>query len=139
MPSRVGVGVGVVVTRENAVLLVRRKFHGAGSWSTPGGYLDPGESPERAALRELKEETGITSTDPVVVGVSNDVHNDGKHNVTFWVKVRHVGGDGVLAAPDELLAVRWFAWDALPSPIYRSFQNYLNRKIYAVLQSGYTT
>ena len=130
MSSRVGVGVGVVVSRANRVLLVQRKFHGGGSWSTPGGYLDPGESPERAALRELTEETGVVAADPVVVGLSSDIHADGKHNVTFWVTARYISGAGTLAAPDELLAVSWFRWEALPSPIYLSFQNYLDGRLY---------
>lgn len=132
MPSRVGVGVGVVVTKDDAVLLVQRKFHGAGSWSTPGGYLDPGESPESAALRELLEETGVTATDPIVQGISNDIHPDGKHNVTFWVTARYMSGDARLSTPDELNAVSWFAWSALPEPIYLSFQNYLNRDLYRI-------
>lgn len=134
MPNRVGVGVGTVVTKGSAVLLVQRKFHGAGSWSTPGGYIDAGESPERAALRELKEETGVTGADPAVVGVSNDIHADGKHNVTFWVRARYVSGSGVLTAPDELRAVEWFAWDRLPPDIYRSFQNYLDGHLYQVIE-----
>ncbi|HEV2107832.1 MAG TPA: NUDIX hydrolase [Thermomicrobiales bacterium] len=132
MASRVGVGVGTVVTRDDAVLLVQRKFHGAGSWSTPGGYLDPGETPEAAALRELLEETGITATNPIVAGISNDIHPDGKHNVTFWVTAQYASGTPTLTAPDELAAVDWFPWEALPAPIYRSFQNYLDGWIYRV-------
>lgn len=114
------------------MLLVQRTFHGAGSWSTPGGYLDPGETPEAAALRELLEETGITAIDPIVVGVSNDIHPDGKHNITFWVTARYASGTATLTAPDELAAVDWFPWEALPEPIYLSFQNYLSGRIYRV-------
>lgn len=132
MPNRVGVGVGIVVTNDDAVLLVQRKFHGAGSWSTPGGYLDPGETPESTALRELREETGVTATDPTVVGISNDIHPDGKHNVTFWITARYVSGTGKLTAPDELNAVAWFPWSALPESIYLSFQNYLDGRIYGI-------
>lgn len=133
MPNRVGVGVGIVVTNNDAVLLVQRKFHGAGSWSTPGGYLDPGETPEATALRELREETGVMATDPTVAGISNDIHPDGKHNVTFWITARYVSGTGRLTAPDELNAVAWFPWNALPEPIYLSFQNYLDGRTYRII------
>jgi len=115
------------------VLLVQRRFHGGGSWSTPGGYLDPGETPEGAALRETVEETGVIATDPTVVAISNDVHSDGKHNVTFWVTARYVSGEAHRAAPDESLAAAWFPLDALPSPIYLSFQNYLDGALYPVV------
>lgn len=45
-----------------ALLLTRRagelRVH-AGQWALPGGRIDPGESPEQAALRELREEVGL--------------------------------------------------------------------------------
>ena len=57
-------GVGVLITKGYQVLLFRRKnAHGSGTWSTPGGHLDFGESPEQYASREVKEETGIEISD----------------------------------------------------------------------------
>jgi hypothetical protein len=48
------VGVGIIITKGNQVLLLRRhNAHGAGSWSTPGGHLDFGESPEACAIRSI--------------------------------------------------------------------------------------
>ena len=56
------VGIGVVVLRDNAVLLVRRgKPPNAGMWSLPGGAQEVGETAEQAARRELLEEAGITA------------------------------------------------------------------------------
>jgi ADP-ribose pyrophosphatase YjhB (NUDIX family) len=43
--------------RVGRVLLVRQKD--SGRWSTPGGLIEPGETPEAAAVREAKEETGL--------------------------------------------------------------------------------
>lgn len=40
------------------VLLVKEAD--SGRWSTPGGAIQPGESPEQAAIREVEEETGLT-------------------------------------------------------------------------------
>jgi 8-oxo-dGTP diphosphatase len=52
--------VGVVVLRGEEVLLVRRgTAPRVGQWSLPGGRIEWGETAEAAALRELKEETGV--------------------------------------------------------------------------------
>lgn len=58
-----------------AMLLTRRaaglRKH-AGQWALPGGTIDPGESPEEAALRELQEEVGLCLASSRVMGVLDD-------------------------------------------------------------------
>jgi 8-oxo-dGTP pyrophosphatase MutT (NUDIX family) len=56
-----------VLTRRAAKL--RRH---AGQWALPGGRLDPGETPERAALRELHEEVGLDLPPDAVLGLLDD-------------------------------------------------------------------
>ncbi len=59
-PDRPFVGVGTVVLRGDKVLLVRRaKPPSQGHWSIPGGAQHIGESVAEAALREVREETGL--------------------------------------------------------------------------------
>jgi 8-oxo-dGTP diphosphatase len=60
-PVRVPVGVAVLVFNpQGAVLLGQRTGkHGAGTWSFPGDWMDPGERPEAAAAREVMKETGL--------------------------------------------------------------------------------
>lgn len=117
--ARPGVGVGVLVGRAGTILLVRRRHHGAGQWATPGGYLDLGEDFETCAVRETREETGLAIARPLVVGVANDRHPDGKHNVTVWLVATVDVGDAAVAS-DELDAVGWFGWNDLPTPLYLS-------------------
>ncbi|CAN5299585.1 hypothetical protein BH09MYX1_BH09MYX1_55980 [soil metagenome] len=52
---------GAVVFRDDgAVLFIRRgKAPALGTWSLPGGRIEPGETPENAAVREVAEETGL--------------------------------------------------------------------------------
>lgn len=60
-PKRPVVGVGGVVVRDGAVLLVKRAVEPLrGRWSLPGGAVELGETLEDAVARELKEETNLT-------------------------------------------------------------------------------
>jgi len=62
-------------SRDAALLLTRRsrslRRH-AGQWALPGGRIDPGETPEQAALRELHEETGLSLDKSAVLGRLDD-------------------------------------------------------------------
>lgn len=50
---------GVMLLNEGKVLILRRTGEGAGKWDFPGGGMEAGETPEQAAIRECREETGI--------------------------------------------------------------------------------
>lgn len=55
--------VGGVVIRDGAVLLVRHTYGAAnGKLLIPGGFLQIGEMPDAAVLREVREETGVLAT-----------------------------------------------------------------------------
>jgi NADH pyrophosphatase NudC (nudix superfamily) len=56
------VSVGALVVKEDKLLLVRRKHNpGKGKWTNPGGYIEQTELIEQSVIREVLEETGITT------------------------------------------------------------------------------
>ena len=129
------VGIGVIITQEDQVLLMkRRNAHGDGTWSTPGGHLEYGESLEECAIRETQEEIGVTITDITFLAITNDVFDaERKHYVTFWMAGRYVSGEPTMDAPSEMSAVCWFSWDALPEPLFSPFENLLTGQCYPML------
>lgn len=83
-PARPLVGIGVIVLRQGAVLLVRRgQAPAMGEWSLPGGAQELGETAEAAARRELAEETGLAVGDLHLVGYFDSIHRDEEERIRF--------------------------------------------------------
>jgi 8-oxo-dGTP diphosphatase len=112
-------GVGVLVQRDGKVLLGRRRSqHGQGTWSPPGGKVEPGETDEEAARRELVEETGLVGAVPRVVAETLDTFPSGETWRTRWVLMEWVSGEAEVLAPDEQDGWGWYTWDRLPGPLF---------------------
>jgi len=98
-PVRPYVGVGVLLVRDNHLLLVKRKYNpDAGYWSIPGGHLDLGEKVETAAMREAFEETGFKVKVSRLAGIIDKIMHDnlGKieyHYVLINYFVEQIEGD----------------------------------------------
>src|SRR5512132_2586848 len=100
--------VGVtIITKDDQVLLMKRKgVHGTGTWSTPGGHLDFGETPEQCAAREAKEEVGLDVADIRFRAVTNDVFvQQGKHYITIWMDGKSTSGEPTIAAENEVAEI----------------------------------
>ncbi len=83
-PARPLVGIGVVLLKPDAVLLVRRsKPPAAGTWSIPGGAQELGETAEAAARRELLEEAGLACGPLHLVANVDSIHKDESGRVQY--------------------------------------------------------
>lgn len=140
--KKVGAGVGVILVRNKKILLGRRHpdpnkadsaFKSAGEWCLPGGKLDWGESLEEGAIREVKEETGITIKNPQVISVHN-FKNKHAHFVTIGLIAKSWKGEARVMEPNEITEWQWFSLKSLPYPRYLpSFgviKNFLKKKFY---------
>jgi 8-oxo-dGTP diphosphatase len=119
-PRRPEVGVGVLVLREDTVLLgLRRGSHGAGTWSPPGGHLEFGEDPIDCVRLEAFEEAGIELGSCQFVGVTNDIFEaEDRHYVTLFYTATLVGGAPVVREPDKCDAWQWWPWHGLPENLF---------------------
>lgn len=87
-PKEPEVGVGSIILENNKILLIRRlNPPGKGKWSVPGGHLKLGESIYDAAVRELREETGIDG-DPIgIINIDEYVEYDDKRVKYHYVLI----------------------------------------------------
>jgi ADP-ribose pyrophosphatase YjhB (NUDIX family) len=83
-PVRPHVGVGVLLVRDEHLLLVKRKYNpDAGYWSIPGGHLDLGEQVRRAAEREAFEETDFKVKVTKLAGIIDKIMYDDKGKIEY--------------------------------------------------------
>jgi 8-oxo-dGTP diphosphatase len=83
-------GASAAIFRGEAVLLiVRAKGALQGLWSLPGGHIEPGETARAAALREVREETGVEADIDALVDVHDVILRapDGKLNAHYLIAV----------------------------------------------------
>ncbi|MCB9959145.1 MAG: NUDIX hydrolase [Rhodospirillaceae bacterium] len=115
-PQRPWVGVGVVVARGTAdvLLILRANPPNLGQWTLPGGVQDLGETVFQTAVREVREETGLTVVPRGIITVVDSIHHDDAGHVEYHytlVEVLAAWLEGEPAALDDAAAVRWAGWD----------------------------
>lgn len=110
-PDRPWVGIGCIVFREEAVLLVRRgKPPRIGQWSLPGGAQHVGEKAEEAARRELREEASIEVGPMALAYVLDAINQDEDGRALYHYTIIDFAAlwlAGEARAGDDVSAVAW--------------------------------
>jgi len=113
-PDHPLVGVGAVIVKDGAVLLVQRAHDpGRGKWAMPGGRLRLGETLAQAARREAHEETGVEIEPGEALSVTDLIQRDDAgriryHYVLVDLLARYVGGEPAGWTPAT--------WTLIPCP-----------------------
>ena len=83
------------------ILLQNRVKKDWKGYTLPGGHVEPGESFVDAVVREMREETGLTVTDPKLVGVKQFPIEGGRYLVLLF-KAEHFTGEVVSSEEGEM-------------------------------------
>lgn len=107
---------GCVFDERGRVLLQKRGD--SGNWGFPGGAIELGETPENAAIRELKEETGLDVVVNSLIGIYTDSdmrypNGDQAHSICIVYELKKIGGK-LKCDNLEALKLKFFDIDEMP-------------------------
>lgn len=115
--------VDIIIQVKNQIVLIERRNPPHG-WALPGGFVDYGESLETAAVREVREETGLKVEHLRQFRAYSDPDRDPRqHNISV---VFTAVADGDPEAGDDAQKVQLFPLDKLPSSLCFDHEQILN-------------
>jgi 8-oxo-dGTP diphosphatase len=103
-----------IIFRDNTILLIKRKHEPfKGKWALPGGFVEYGETTEKAVIREIFEETGMETKVKSLLGVYSDPNRDPRgHTVSVVYLLDELGGK--LKGGDDASEAKFFQENQLP-------------------------
>lgn len=115
------IGIGIMIFKNNTILLGERlNALGAGEFGFPGGHLEYLEGFEACALREIKEECGITVTNIRFQLVANLIKYAPKHYAHIGLTADWQSGKPVVLEPQKCISWDWYSLDNLPKPLFQT-------------------
>ncbi len=132
----------ILLDPDDRVMLLRYDENG-GFWATPGGSLEPGETPRQAVIRELREELGVRHVDlgPHLATRTKDHQVAGRDvrqaEQYYLARVRPENVDPQSAAnPDNIQEWRWWSLAELTATSQTVYPAELTELLRGILASG---
>ena len=123
-PVRAHIGVGILLIRDNHLLLIKRRFNpDKNMWSIPGGHLDLGEKVESAAEREAYEETGFKVKVSKLAGIIDKIMYDNKAQIEYHYVLLNYFVEQIEGDPNQPPVAQDDALDAKFVP-FEEIKNY---------------
>ena len=102
------------VRRDDSILLIKRKFPPMqGAWALPGGFVERGENPIDAAVRELLEETGMHGENPKLISVMGDAERDPRKHIVSIIYEIEVSLEQQPIAGDDAADAKFWPIDSI--------------------------
>lgn len=114
--NAVRVWVWVFFVRDDKILIWKRKWaHGEWRYGFPWGHLEFWEEVEDCAMREMNEETSLTSQEiPERMIFTNDImREENKHYITIFVRIKEASWTPQVCEPDKCEEWIWLSWDEI--------------------------
>jgi 8-oxo-dGTP diphosphatase len=127
--DRVLVSTCIVFKNNNGKIQVLLERRGTSpekhKWCIPGGHLEAHESPEQAAIRELKEECNIDLSDCNLIYIDKHDNEINRDKFNFIYATKYNGDDNVKAGSDAEY-IEWIDIDKMPNLVWNN-KSYINK------------
>lgn len=102
----------LIQDEQGRILFIHRQTKDKDQWETPGGKIEPGESPKQAAVRELTEEIGVAVEITHKVGEGDFAEGDQPYRYT-WFQANIVSGIPAIQELHTFTDLKYFSWDEI--------------------------
>lgn len=121
-------GVAILVEKEKKILFVKRNvIPKKNRWALPGGFIEQGETIEKAALRELKEESGIEGKNVKILSIFAEQTKI--FGTVIAVGVLVTAGNTNIKAGDDAKEAKFFNIDKMPKIAFKSHKFFIDKYI----------